>query len=909
MKKMFWQVKMSEEDQRFHGIVCGGETYVFTRVCYGDKPSPSIADYSMRKIAQAGKAEFPAATTMIEKKRYVDDFQDANSHPEELVSQRDGLDELLGRFGFEIKEWLSNHPDVGNVKDTKLLGCRLFMKDDLLAAAIGQHVLSRFSKAAVLSSVNAIWDPIGILEGIRMIGKLIFQSIVRMKSSWEEELSDNELRERWEQWCRDVKDCDDLKIDRSLLPQNELEEPRSCVLVGFSDGSSVAYGCTLYLRWADKNENNVEVKFVGAKGKVNPIKGTTIPRSETCGAFLLSRLAYSAEKAFEDTELKDKIEEKVFFTDSTTVLSWTKSGAIKFKPFVKNKIIEMQELHAVRSWNYLPRAKNTTADLVSKGCTKKGLQKIIDGPDLLQAPREEWNFTIGETNQEEEDSEKVHNVLPLNVEEQQPDVELPIDVERYSTWGELIRVTKNVFLFGTPKGKTEIVDDPTTCAVDMELKKAEMYWLKIAQKDLDEKKIQNLMPFVDQDGIVRANGRLKESNLFTYEQKHPAILPKNHKVSELIVQQAHKDVFHAGYARVVAEVRKKYWIVGVRGIARRIGRTCVVCRRWRGKAFEQTMRDLPSFRLKQGQPFETSSVDYFGPFDMKTGYRRKKKAFGAVFTCLATRAVQVELVTDLTTQSFLLALTRFIARWDQPKEMRSDNGRNFLGAANEIKRMLEQWKGENEEKQQLNDFCNKNGFKWTFSTPLASHHNGCVESMIKSVKLVLNKIVNRNLLNEEEYRTVFAIVTNSINSRPLYPATDDSMDIPITCNDLLRPTGTLSNDPEFLNDGTIDPRTRYQLVQSVANEWWQLWMSNFAPNLQPRNKWFKKRENVVKGDIVLLIDKDRPRSQWCMGLVNEVYPGSDGLVRSVRVKTSTGVYDRPITKLTLLLSKDERIET
>ena len=135
------------------------------------------------------------------------------------------------------------------------------------------------------------------------------------------------------------------------------------------------------------------------------------------------------------------------------------------------------------------------------------------------------------------------------------------------------------------------------------------------------------------------------------------------------------------------------------------------------------------------------------------------------------------------------------------------------------------------------------------------------------------------------------------------------MDIPITCNDLLRPPGSLSNDPEFLNDETIAPRRRYQLVQSVANEWWQLWMSNFAPNLQPRNKWFKKRENVVKGDIVLLIDKDRPRSQWCMGLVSDVYPGNDGLVRSVKVKTSTGVYNRPITKLSLLLSKDEQLKS
>ena len=820
MKKMFWQVKMSEEDQRFHGIMCEGETYVFTRVCYGDKPSPSIADYSMRLIARSGKSELPMAAYMLENKRYVDDLQDANSSASKLIKQRDEVDELLGRFGFEIKEWISNNPDIGKVKEKmKILGTSWYPKDDHLAATVSQNIKPTFSKAAVLSTVNGIWDPIGILAGVRMTGKLIFQAIVRMKCGWEEIVSDEELMKRWEVWCQDVAECDDIKIDRSLLP-NILEEPVTCILAGFSDGSSVANGCTLYLRWADR-EGNVEVKFVAAKGKVNPIKGTTIPRSEICGAFLLSRLAYSAEKAFEDTELKGRISEKIFFTDSTTVLSWIKSGAIKFKPFVKNKLIEMQELHSTRSWHFVPGTKNTTADLVSKGCKKNGLREIIAGPQLLRLPREEWNFTPAKTNKEEEDSEKVHNVLPHSINVQSIAEDLPIDIERYSSWKKLLRVTAYVLKFGLPKDKNNSVDklEVVSDLSNEDLKKAEMYWLKIAQTKLDDSKIRNLVPFIDEAGMVRATGRLEKSELFTYEQKHPVILPKNHKVSELIVQQAHKDVYHSGYSRVVAEVRKKYWIVGVRCMARRIGRTCVVCRRWRGKAFEQIMSDLPSFRVNQGQPFEVSAVDYFGPFDMKTGYRRKKKAYGAVFTCLATRSTHVELVSNLTTQSFLLALTRFVSRWDQPKEMRSDNGSNFVGAANVLREMIEQWRDDNVEKQQLKDFCSKNGFKWSFSTPLASHHNGCVESMIKSVKLVLNKIVQRNLLNEEEYRTVFAIITNCINSRPLYPETGDSMDCPITCNDLLRPTGVLSNDPEFLNNVPADPRTRHQRVQVVANEW------------------------------------------------------------------------------------------
>ena len=907
MKKMFWQVKMSEDDQRFHGIMCGGETYVFTRVCYGDKPSPAIADYSMKKIVEWGRTDYPKGSDVIENKRYVDDLQDAHSNIDELCVRRNEVDQLLKRFGFEIKEWRSNSPDLGTVKEkVKVLGVLYIPEKDVLIVTIPKEIRLKFSKGVVLSVVNGVWDPIGILIGLLITGKLIFQAIVRMKVGWDDDIDDEELLKQWRKWLYELNECTDVEIDRSLLPRS-ISNASSCILVGFSDGSSVAHGCTLYLRWADAEEKNVEVKFIGAKGKVNPIKGTTTPRAEMCGAFLLSRLTHSAEKAFKDTELSNKIQEKVLFTDSTTALSWTKSGAVKYKPYVRNKIVEMQELHPIRCWQYVPRGKNTAADLVSKGCGKRGLMEIISGPELLKLPREKWNFAPMKRNKEEEDLEKLPHVLsagPASVE----DDDLPIDINCYSSWKKLVRVTAYVMKFGS-KDRVDAAEEREEIITDLseaDISKAETYWVKVAQKTLAEDKISNLVPFVDENGVRRANGRLKASKLFKFEQKHPILLPKNHKVSELIVQQVHKDVYHPGYSRVVAEVRKKYWMVGLRSMARKIGKDCIVCRRWRGTAFEQMMSDLPDCRTSTGHPFEKTAIDYFGHFYIKVGYRGRRKAFGAIFTCLTTRAVHVELVTDLTTQCFLLALTRVISLYGKPKEMRSDNGRNFVGAASEIRTMLSRWRNDAIERKQIKEFCSENSFKWVFSTPLASHHNGCVESMVKSVKSTLNKIVKTNILNEEQYRTVFAQVTNCINSRPLWPSSDDNLDRPITCNDLLRPSG-LPRDPEFMNY-VPNPRTRYQLIQTIVNEWWQLWMSNFAPNLQPRSKWFKTRENVETGDIVLLIDKNVARSQWCMGVILDTYPGIDGLVRSVKVKTTTGTYDRPISKLCLLLSKKEQLE-
>ena len=910
MQKMFWQIEMSPEDQQFHGVICEGKTYVCTRVCYGDKPSPAIADYSMKKLVACGRKELPLGSHVIEKKRYVDDLQDAGSTVKGVISKRDETDKLLGKFGFEIKTWRSNHPLIGEVrKDGKILGTKWDAENDTLSPPIVEKDTDlQLVKKKMLSYIASFsWDPVGMLSGLLVRGRLIFQSIVRMKCSWDELVEDVELAKKWSEWILETKKCGDLKIDRSLLPSDDTLS--KCILVGFCDGSSVANGCAVYLRWSDESEEKVEVKFVGSKGRVNPIKGTTTPRAEMCGAFILSRLAYSTEMALADTEISDNIGEILLFTDSTTVISWIKSSAIKYKPFVYNKCVEIQELHPISAWKYIRRVKNVAADLISKGCSRKDLDTIIQGPTFLLTPRSDWEDSPVKFDKDEVDAEKVPdmiNVAAAAAEEE----DLPIDVNRFSSWNSLINTTGYVFKFGTPKlnVEQEALEEHIPCLTETERRKAELYWIKVAQKNLpDNSRLQNVTPFTDEEGVIRCNGRIRKSTLLTAEQKHPVLLPKNHKITELIVTQTHHDIYHPGHSRVIAEVRKKYWVVGLRSLAKQIGRRCVTCRRWRGKALEQIMADLPDFRMKSGLPFETTAVDYFGPFFVKFGYRQRKKVYGAIFTCLATRAVHAELVTDLTTDRFLMALRRFMSLYGQPKRMKSDKGTNFVGAASELREMLKQWRNDNLQRNIITDFCNEHAIEWTFSTPAAPHHNGSVEAMVKSVKTALNKIVKTHVLSEEEYRTVLAQVTACVNSRPLWPSTDDSLDQPITCVDLLRPAG-LDRDPETMNI-TCNIRKRYQYLQNVTNEWWQLWLRNFVPNLQPRSKWFKTRENTVVGDIVLVIDKDTPRSKWNMGIVEEVYPGSDGLVRSVKVRTSSGTYDRPITKLTLLLSKKEQFES
>ena len=904
IKKMFWQIKLDESDERYHGVIYNGQTYVFTRVCFGNKPSPIIANQCMMRISVRGKSEYPHGSNVIANKRYVDDILDASSNISELIQKRNETTQLLGNFGFEIKEWHSNNPNIGTVKENgKVLGLNWNAKKDLLSIPVQKgNGTTEISKRIVLSKIGEIWDPIGLLAGVLLVGRLIFQSIVRMKGDWDEEIDDVELTRKWYNWVLELEKCNQDIIARSILPEGEFPDGINCELIGFSDGSAVAHGCTLYLRWYDDKENRIEVKFIGAKSKVNSIKGTTVPRAEICGAFILSRLAHSAEQAFINTELEFQIKDKVFFTDSTTVLSWVKSASIKYKPYVKNKIIEIQELHPVKVWRYIPSSRNTTADLLSKGCTFKELGDVIKGPDMLYSPRSSWPSLPSVKNKEEIDSEKLLSVTVKAISLDQA----VLDVNRFSSWRKLVRVTAYLYKYISKKRRAESSEEKTLGLKEVEFKLGEIYWILRAQKQLDvlSPQVKKLSPFRDEDGILRIYGRLKHMPVFDVNRKHPILLPKEHEISMLIVRQIHEECLHPGHLRVMAEVRKKFWIIGVRTLSKVVGKTCVICRKWRGTSLEQRMADLPSFRVTPGYPFENTAIDYFGPFDIRYGHRGRRKSYGAVFSCLTTRAVHLELVTDLSTDTFLLGFRRFISLYGTPKKVRTDNGRNFVGAAKEIRFMIKSWKEDQTERSKITEMCETKLIEWTFSTPMASHHNGAVESMVKCVKTSLNKVVKERVLSEEEYRTIFAEITTCINSRPLWPSSDGDVEQPvINCNDLLRPGG-LPRDPVSLNV-SCHPKKRYQQMQHIVNDWWRLWLLHFTPNLQCRNKWFKRRENLSVGDIVLIIDNSIARSQWNMAIVENIYPGKDGLVRSARIRSKIGIYDRPITKLCLLISKEE----
>ena len=329
---------------------------------------------------------------------------------------------------------------------------------------------------------------------------------------------------------------------------------------------------------------------------------------------------------------------------------------------------------------------------------------------------------------------------------------------------------------------------------------------------------------------------------------------------------------------------------------KRIKHECVTCKRLYGGPVTQRMADLPTLRCQpDAGPFSSVGVDIFGPFYVTVG-RSQVKRYGCIFSCFTSRAVHVEKIDDLSADAFINCLIRFISRRGHPQLVRSDNGTNLVGARNELDRSFRQL-----NRDDVIRAARRRNIEWVFNPPLASHHGGLWERMIRTMRRVLFAILNSSTrLTDDVLTTVFCEAENIINSRPITKCSDDANDLePLTPNHLLVLKGNYSYPWTNPNEGNLYQR-KWRAVQCYVNTFWKRWLREYLPDLQRRQKWQDVKPNIRIGDMVLLIDDNAPRGAWPLGRVSEVNSGRDGLVRSVRLVTKSGQLVRPITKVVLL---------
>ena len=254
--------------------------------------------------------------------------------------------------------------------------------------------------------------------------------------------------------------------------------------------------------------------------------------------------------------------------------------------------------------------------------------------------------------------------------------------------------------------------------------------------------------------------RLKHSNL-DYNAKHPILLTAKHRVVQLLLEKAHRDKLHEGTEFVRNMLQQGYWIIGMRNALRKIKSRCIKCGHRNASPIHPPMADQPRGRLDEHTfPFTHTEVDYFGPFEVKF-LRRTLKRWCCFFTCLTTRAVHIEVVQTLDTESCLAAVKRFIARRGYPDTIISDNGKNFVAAANELEAFMNDWDNAKTE----SDLA-QNKIVWKFNPPGASHFGGTWERLVESFKKVMIAILDDRNLTDRVLNTTMCLVEQTLNARP-----------------------------------------------------------------------------------------------------------------------------------------------
>ncbi|GFX16936.1 integrase catalytic domain-containing protein [Trichonephila clavipes] len=570
----------------------------------------------------------------------------------------------------------------------------------------------------VLSTIARIFDPLGLLGPIITWAKIFMQRLWLLELGWSDELPFKEQKE-WRRFIDSLKAVNNISIDRCIV----IHTAESIELHAFSDASEKAYGSSIYLK-SISALGEVKVCLVTSKSRVSLLKQISIPRLELCGAVLAAKLMKKVKEA-----LNLQITAVHFWSDSTIVISWIHRESRELKTFVANRVSKIHQLSSRDQWHHIASEQNP-ADVLSRGLLPEELRDDSlwwHGPELLQST---YSTTVIAEPTQRDDFD-----CELRIQGEKRGPLTTSEVNDAETW--LIKQDQSGINLSDPSGN-----------------------------------LKSLNIFQDDKGILRVGGRLEKASI-PYSQKHPAILAKNSKLSKIYFITLHKKLFHVGPQGLLNAVRLRFWALGGRNLARKTVHTCVVCFKCKPIPSSQIMGNLPYERVNMAPPFSITGLDLGGPYFVTYKHQRKgvlNKIYVCVCICFVTRAIHLEILSDLTSDAIIATLKRFMSRRGKCSKIFTDNATNFVGANSQLKVF---YKTLNFPDQNLAAYFTEEGIEWNFIPPRAPHMGGLWEAGIKSVKYHLKRALGRSRLTYEEFETVIIQVEGILNSRPLTPITND----------------------------------------------------------------------------------------------------------------------------------------
>lgn len=924
IQKMYLQIIVKEEDRDLQRILWRNDNrkpvqdYRLTRVTFGTASAPYLAVRTLHQVAQDEGRNYPEAAEIIRRDFFMDDMMSGKDNVTDALKVAKEIDAILQKGGFKLRKWCSNDADFlkqfeesersSHVKlnitldgITRALGLHWNMGNDQFQYSPNLPATSKLTtKRTILADLQRLFDPLGWLAPSILPAKLLIQRLWLQGVTWDEEI-DETMATEWNNLRESINlYLPDIEIDRWLHTTESTMNNTS--IHGFCDASSRAYAAVAYLR-VRTSKGDVKTSIIAAKTKVAPTKPQSLPRLELSGAVLLAGLLKQIKEA-----MNIPTSQIFAWTDSTIVLSWLFGDPTRWNTYVRNRVVEILDQIGNHNWYHVKSPENP-ADTASRG---KFLQDLKDDKLWWKGP--EW-LTEGEIQYSRP------NAMTTDLERKETiQVSLTIDKEKgiltrfenCDTLQELLKVIVYCkrFLKGRklenkdlPMNTEELDDALKTClriAQGYSFEE-EIQHLKSNSPIKRKSKLNNLKPYLDENGLLRVGGRLRHSDL-NEDSKHPIILDRDDNLTRLLITDAHQKTLHGGVQVMLCFLRTRYWILKARAIVKSKIKKCLICAKLNAMARPQQMGDLPRVRVTPAKPFWNAGIDFAGPYQvlMSRGRGAKThKAYIAVFVCMSTKAIHLELVGDLTSDAFIAAFRRFVARRGRCAQIWSDQGRNFVGANRQLvadwTEAKLQFEGPIAEKLAIE------GTKWHFIPAYSPHMGGLWEAGVKAMKHHLKRIITRHM-TYEEFSTMLCQVEACLNSRPLTILDDTDNDHlqPLTPGHFLIGETPLTVPTPDLRDIPLSHLSRWQHQQRTLTDFWHRWQQEYLSRMQQRSKWHHKVREFDIGHIVLVKADNLPPGKWMMGRIVDKHPGPDGVTRVYSVKSGDSVVRRSFNKLCYL---------
>ena len=896
--RFFWPENVHDENSKI-------KTYRFCVVLFGSTASQFLLNSTL--IHHLSKYD-SIESKKLQRNIYIDNVL-ASFNSESLMKKffSDAI-KIMSDGGFTLREWVSNSTkfnenlpnEYRNKSDThRILGVDWDVKNDEIK-------LTPFvppsdfvpTKREVLKFVSKTFDIYGILLPITITSKLLIQDIWSNSIGWDEKIPET-LYKTWKTYVENLS-----KISISF--QRKIGNFKRPVLHVFADASKRTFGAVAYFA------ENGETSFVMAKSRLAPMKPPSLPQLELTALNIAARLANFIVSSYEN-ELQ--IERIMLWSDSQITISWMKSNKVKTS-YVCQRKENILKLCPNAEINHISGMENPS-DLLTRGISASKFNENslwFNGPNFIKNLEHVNCITTADPALDTE-CEIVSNltteceiVSNLITERSEP----VIEVAKYSSYSKALRITAYVLKFISKiKRKTS----HENCCIRRKictnhLKEAEKILVKTYQQfhfgsvfDFFEGTCKSKPSIVNQlrlfldDGLIKCDGRIQNSNVPECT-KFPILLPSKSDLTNLIVIHNHRMSLHAGVNHLLAHLRGKWWIPRGRQVIKKVLKICVKCLKVQGQAYSRPVDPpLPASRITKVKPFQVCGIDYTGALTVKTR-GGSDKAYIVLFTCAVSRAIHLEVVYSLSELDLLYAMIRFSSRRSYPQILYSDNATNMVAAAKTLDQIS--------KTSSVRNFLTENRIEWRFITPRASWHGGMWERLIGMTKDTLKKVIGKSCLTPIELETLVTQIELKLNVRPLTYTSSDLSDLqPVTPSQLMLGFNLTEfpivlkddeiNDPSFGSRDHVSKLIDYR--SKILTEFWNRWQHEYLTSLRERHKIVFDGNLVPKLGDVVLVHENVPRTNWKLGMVEKLIPGSDSHVRTVQVRTSTGSIFRPVSKL------------